>query len=295
MMGLAAAAVLSSAPAHAVVFDFSFDEFPELDFGGPMQDNSPANRIGLTQLSFGGVVFTLSAELDPFGTPEAREVTLFDYTVDAPNEDPDLQPLDFDDDPNIVSGTEDPNPLSPFGVNGIDEKSLVVQNPDSALNNEPNDLAPPSDTFTRLFFTLDSETPIELVRLTFVDDVDATVLRDTPTDDEESLGEIIINGPRDMDDITTENGIDCVGPPPEGETDPFDPAGTNTPGDNCVAGLLFANIVLNQGDTVIVQFDGSGAVLGFEVEIVPLPAALPLLLGGLGALGLVARRRRRAA
>lgn len=40
------------------------------------------------------------------------------------------------------------------------------------------------------------------------------------------------------------------------------------------------------------DFSGSGAIDGIEVSAVPVPAALPLMLAGLGAMGLAARRRR---
>ncbi|MEM8775327.1 MAG: VPLPA-CTERM sorting domain-containing protein [Pseudomonadota bacterium] len=46
--------------------------------------------------------------------------------------------------------------------------------------------------------------------------------------------------------------------------------------------------------TLTVDFAGSGAVGEFRASVVPVPAALPLLIGGLGLMGYVGRRRKKS-
>ncbi len=65
--------------------------------------------------------------------------------------------------------------------------------------------------------------------------------------------------------------------------------GSNLYGQFDVSGL-FDNIF-----DLTFTFKGSGAIDDLNVTAVPVPAALPLLLGAFGALGYVGRRRRKAA
>lgn len=53
--------------------------------------------------------------------------------------------------------------------------------------------------------------------------------------------------------------------------------------------------LIGVGGTFSVAYSGSGGVDSLVISAVPIPAALPLLVGALGGLGFVARRRRRAA
>lgn len=65
-------------------------------------------------------------------------------------------------------------------------------------------------------------------------------------------------------------------------------------GDNALPNL-FTSIVM--GGVVfrkaVFDFDGSGAIGTFDIQEVPIPAALPLLLSGLAGLGFASRRRKR--
>jgi hypothetical protein len=63
----------------------------------------------------------------------------------------------------------------------------------------------------------------------------------------------------------------------------------NNPLNNKFTELDFGGL---RGDALFVDFAASGAVGELEVAAVPLPAALPLALLGLGALGLVRRRKK---
>ncbi len=61
----------------------------------------------------------------------------------------------------------------------------------------------------------------------------------------------------------------------------------------------FLPTFLSLGDSFTITFEGSGAIdlLVFDdgVNVVPVPAALPLMLAGLGGFGLLARRRKNRA
>jgi hypothetical protein len=68
-------------------------------------------------------------------------------------------------------------------------------------------------------------------------------------------------------------------------------------GEKETSKLVFAqkSSLIEEGDKFIIHFDGSGAVdsLVFEdISVVPVPATLPLLVGALGGLGFMARRRK---
>lgn len=70
-------------------------------------------------------------------------------------------------------------------------------------------------------------------------------------------------------------------------------------GENETGSETFASSELGIGDSFFITYSGSGAVdaLVFDdgVSVVPVPAALPLMLGGMAAFGLVARRRKQRA
>ncbi|MEM6388940.1 MAG: VPLPA-CTERM sorting domain-containing protein [Pseudomonadota bacterium] len=73
--------------------------------------------------------------------------------------------------------------------------------------------------------------------------------------------------------------------------------GSLAPGaDRASASTTFGvSPIINVGGTFTVRFEGSGAVDSIRLAPVPVPAALPMLIVGLGGLGALARRRRRAA
>ncbi|WP_285670006.1 hypothetical protein [Paralimibaculum aggregatum] len=262
MAAVSAGVMWSAGPAGAVVFDFDYGEFPDIP-GQDVMDSPSSSRIGVIELLDPdglSVRFGLSALQ---GTT-ARDVTLFVPSLDSPAQDPDLVPVAIDTDPIVnlaLNGVEDINPL--FNVS---ENSLVVQDSGSSV---PNDLA----ATTLLTFTLLSDMPVRLDRLTFIDDVDATVIVNGV-----AWGEIEIDGVAGGD----------------GSCNPAPPS-TGTAGDNCVAGLAFTDAFIQPNQNFSVLFNGSGGVLGFEVVELPVPAALPMMLAGLAGLGLAARRRRRAA
>jgi hypothetical protein len=242
-------------PAKAAVFDFSFDEFPDLP-----ASPTPAQRIGslVDRILLDGVEFSVNAQLQN-GTPRFPML----YVPGVDTLDPDLVPTGRDFLPNLISGTLDPNPIWPGFASdplGFSANSLAVQDPNFS---QPNDLA----ANTVLTWVLTSDLPVRLTRLTFVDDVDAIVRFDNTI-----IGDVVIDGAG-----SGGGNVNC-------------PAN----GDNCVAGLVFSDVVIQPGESFSVSFDGSGAVIGFEAIEIPLPAGLPLMLTGLAALGWLGWRKRAA-
>jgi hypothetical protein len=74
--------------------------------------------------------------------------------------------------------------------------------------------------------------------------------------------------------------------------------GTNfdTVGLAFLTGLsLFADTVRFRAGGIGTSDDGSFNVTAAGLEVVPVPAALPLLLAGMGALGVASRRKKRKA
>ena len=68
-------------------------------------------------------------------------------------------------------------------------------------------------------------------------------------------------------------------------------------GENETSKLVFAqkSSLIEENDKFVIHFSGSGGVdsLVFEeISVVPVPATLPLLVGALGGLGFMARRRK---
>lgn len=63
----------------------------------------------------------------------------------------------------------------------------------------------------------------------------------------------------------------------------------NNVGNNEFTLLNFGGAI---GDSLVVDFSRSGAVGEFEASVVPLPAGLPLLIGGVGALAWLKRRKK---
>lgn len=71
-------------------------------------------------------------------------------------------------------------------------------------------------------------------------------------------------------------------------------------GENETSKLVFAqkSSLIEENDKFIIHFSGSGGVdsLVFEnISVVPVPASLPLLVGAIGGLGFMARRRKQRA
>jgi len=235
--------------AGAVTFDFSDDEIS-------FAPGAPAPPIDVDFISLAGITFSVAA----FEGATPRDVTLFDPD-DGTFGDADLDPLDIDPDPIITAGVQDPSPIGAPGGSDPDsgtdaDASLIVQNPNDP---DPNDLA----ADTRIEFTLESNKPILLKRLSFVDDVNATIIDASGT-----IGDIVVDGP--------DTANDCA-----------------SNGDSCVAGLLLKSAQIAKGDSFSVDFDGSGGVIGFEAIAVPVPASLPLSVTALAGLIWMGRRRRR--
>ncbi|NJN05886.1 MAG: VPLPA-CTERM sorting domain-containing protein [Rhodobacteraceae bacterium] len=66
---------------------------------------------------------------------------------------------------------------------------------------------------------------------------------------------------------------------------------------NGTGALTFATPsgVIGVNDSILIEFGGSGGVDSLKIAPVPVPAALPLLLAGLGGLGLMKRRKNKTA
>lgn len=77
----------------------------------------------------------------------------------------------------------------------------------------------------------------------------------------------------------------------------FDTDGTTVlgvidlPNDSDTGLVTFMSSRIDVGDSFFIEFDGSGGIDSLVVAPVPVPAALPLSLAALGALGWVSRRR----
>jgi len=273
-----------------LVFDFSDDEI----VAAPGASIEPTGTIGVVGLQIGSVTYfdVSSSDVGSGGTGQVSQFKPTNSTALAA--DPDLAPLGIDDNPNI-----DPNNLGLpavqlpqnelIGITIGEENGEQTVTPNASSNSlllqetnafESGGVDLPDDTGSGgsivLTVAQTSPFPLRLDALTFVDDVDATVstiIGGVTT----TIGEILIDGP---------NGASC-GP-------------DNTAGDNCGAGLDFTGVsdlltTLNQGDSIVVNFDGSGAFMGLGVTEVPVPPAVTLMLTGLAGLGIVARRRRKKA
>lgn len=66
-------------------------------------------------------------------------------------------------------------------------------------------------------------------------------------------------------------------------------------GDNQTGKTSFLSEIFNIGDMIRIHYSGSGGVDSLVLSPVPIPAAFPLLAGGLGLLGLMGWRRKRNA
>lgn len=262
--------------AEAVIFDFSFDEFPEVSGATPVGD-----RIGITQLIQGTgpntVSFSLGALKIEGSTITNRTVGLYVPSVDT--QDADLLPLAEDTMPNLIFGTRDINPIW-AGNGNFSDNSLILQEVDGSGNDRTQLDDEGNGSQLVLSFTNTSGRSIFLERLTFIDDVDAIVRLNDPIVGR-MIGDIEIDG---LPGSGGPNSEECTGPAGTGET---------RAGDNCVAGLTFGgNRLIGNNQSFYVTFNGSGGVLGFETAELPVPGALPLMIAALGGLGWVARRRK---
>lgn len=254
--GILAGAVSAFAlPAGAVVFDFGSGVV-----GGP---------VGVTGItSPAGIAFDLSAS--GVGNQGTGEVSLFDPSIPSNlDADPDMIPLGRDNDPNVfpaknLIGVEDTGTL--IGWDFGSPNSLILQED----NNAPG-IPDDSGGGGTMTFTLPAGAdPVRLVRLSFVDDVDAVV-------SVSGIGEV---GEIDIGATTPHCGDAQI----NGDAN----------GDNCVAGLDFTGGSVIITSSFSVEFNGSGGVLGFEVEEVrpvPLPAGLTLMLTGLAGFGWLRRTK----
>lgn len=313
LLACAVGLTFGASAANAATFVFDESEFFPGGTGNPPLPNTTQGNLQISQRIFGpnGIIIS-SGGLDFLVTARqtnssgqrvganngVQSPALFVPSIDLPfgsATDDDLEVLGVDFDPIVngsLNGVLDPNPL---GVNAqfepllSEENSLVVQNPGTTTF--VNDFAPSGTNLGVLEFELLTANPVVVDRLTFIDDVDARVFTtDNP-------GGNFISGPG-----ATEIGeiqIDASGTLPTlpgGGTPPdCDIGGGGSAGDNCVAGLRFTDIVIEQGDSFVVAFDGSGGVLGFEVTEIPLPASAYMVISAFGLLGWVGWRRRSAA
>lgn len=284
---------LYAGDSQATTFDFSIDEF---GIGSTFADDT--SRIFSTAgaiITLDGLQFLVTArETNSSGVSQGIENSaLFIPNLDLPSPigsgsatDDDLDPLGIAFDTTVIgslNGVLDPDPIGPFGSGMEGENSLVVQNPTTSTF--INDFAPSGSNLGVLEFELLTPNPAVLERVTFIDDVDARVFTSTnPGTD------FIGPGGTEIGDIQ----INGAGSVPMGQPN-CDVGGGTTTGDNCVGGLRFTDIVIEQGESFIVAFDGSGGVLGFEVTEIPLPASAYMVISAFGLLGWVGWRRRNAA
>ncbi|MEM9144730.1 MAG: hypothetical protein AAGC57_00930 [Pseudomonadota bacterium] len=304
---------IGATSAGAATFVFDESEFFPGGIGNPPLANTTSGNLQIPERIFGpGGVIISSGGLNFLVTARQTNGTgarvgpnngvqspsLFVPSIDLPfgsatDTDLSVQGVDFDPIVNgSLNGELDPNPLgvdAQFSPLASEENSLVVQDPGTTAF--VNDFAPSSGNLGVLEFELLTANPVIIERLTFIDDVDARVFTSM------NPGNNFISAPG-----TNEIGeiqIDASGtlpPLPGGGTPPdCDIGGGGSAGDNCVAGLSFTNIVIEQGESFVVAFDGSGGVLGFEVTEIPLPASAYMILGAFGMLSFVGWRRRRSA
>lgn len=285
-----------STTALATTFDFSADEFglSGITASNPQISNRIFGATTGTVITLDGIQFRVTArETNGSGVSQGLErAALFIPDIDLPPNgsatDDDLDPLGIAFDVtinNALNGVLDPDPIGPFGSDPVNNSanSMVVQNP--GTNSFINDFAPPGSNLGILEFELLTANPVILERLSFIDDVDARTFVSTNP------------GTNPFGAFSTEIGdiqINQAGSVPQGEPN-CDIGGGNALGDNCVAGLQFNNIVVQQGQSFMVAFDGSGGTLGFEVTEIPLPPSAFMMLGAMGLLSFVGWRRRQAA
>ena len=145
------------------------------------------------------------------------------------------------------------------GENGIEGNILIVQEQGSAI---PDDAGRPGGTIT---LTFEDGTPFRFTGASIIDDETITIYS-------------VIGGA--MIELASETiGI-------EGDV-----GGTALL--NAANGNFIESGIFQVGDSIVIDFSGSGGIDSLVLAPVPLPAALPLLLSALGGLGLTARLRRK--